>query len=67
MKDEIVVKIGSPHTEILEALIPFFGQDKSEVLKNVAIRWMEEHIGSESTKRLEEIGAIKGLSSEKPI
>ncbi len=60
MKEKIVVEMDRIHAEMVEALIPFFGQDKSEVLRNVAIRWMEEHIGTDAFKRLEEIGAIKG-------
>ena len=64
MKEGIKVKMDKLHTEMLEALTPFFGKDNGEVLKNIAIRWMEEHIGTEAIEKLEEIGAVKGFRTE---
>ncbi len=61
-EEVIKVKFDKPHIEILESLKPFYGKDNSEILKNIAIRWMEENIGTEKIKKLTEIGAIRGVS-----
>lgn len=61
MKKVIKVTMGRLHNEMIGALVPFYGKNDAEVLKNIAIRWMEEHIGSESMKKLDELGVIKGF------
>lgn len=59
----IKVKMDKPHIEILDSLIPFYGKDCNEVIRNISIRWMEENIGTEKIRKLTEIGAIRGISA----
>jgi len=55
---EIKTNFEDIHIQILESLIPFYGKDKSEVLKTIALRWIEENIGTEKIIKMNEIGAI---------
>lgn len=55
---EIKTELEEIHIQILESLIPFYGKDKSEVLKNIVLRWIEENIGTEKIIKMNEIGAI---------
>jgi len=58
----IYVKLDDVHAQIIESMIPFFGKDSAEVMKNITIRWIEENIGSEKITKLTEIGAIRGIT-----
>lgn len=44
MREEITAKFDDVHVRIIKSLIPFYGSTEAEVLKNIAIRWMEQNI-----------------------
>lgn len=55
MEKEIVVKVEQCHLDIFSKLRPWFGKDESEVIRNLAVRWVESNIGNENVVNLIEI------------
>lgn len=44
MSEEIKIKFNDVHVRIIKSLMPFYGDTEAEVVKNIAIRWMEQNI-----------------------
>lgn len=57
MSDEnnIETNFDEVHLRILDSLQPFYGKDRSEVVRNLVIRWIEQN-----TETIERIKTIAG-------
>ena len=46
MEKEVKIKVEECHLAIFEQLTPFFGKNEGEVIKNLALRWVEANIAN---------------------
>ena len=53
------VRLDDIHLKILERLTPFYGSTPAEVIRNIMLMWLHEHLGGDTIKELERIKAIK--------
>ena len=45
MKDEVVsVRLEKTHRELFKQFMPYFGSSEGEVMRNLALRWIENNI-----------------------
>lgn len=52
----IEIELDDCHIKILDSLQPFYGKDRSEVINNIVIRWIEQNIQlAENIKKLTKI------------
>lgn len=64
MKSEVVsVRLERKHKDLFQQLIPHFGSTEGEVIRNLAIRWLENHISDPNLEIMADCGLIqKGFS-----
>ena len=53
------IKLDDVHWRIIRGLQPFYGNSEPEVVRNIVLMWLNENIGSEAIRKLEELGAIQ--------
>lgn len=55
MSDEnnIETEFDDVHLKIIDALQPFYGKNRSEVVRNLVVRWMEQNL--ETIERIKTI------------
>ncbi|MBR9701873.1 hypothetical protein GOV13_03045 [Candidatus Pacearchaeota archaeon] len=59
VKNKVVnVRIEEVHKEIFEKLKPYFGSSTGEVIRNLALRWVETNIANENIVDLAKRGVI---------
>jgi len=45
MKNEVIsVRVEETHKEIFQQFMPYFGSSEGEVMRNLALRWIESNI-----------------------
>ena len=45
MKDEVVsIRLEKTHKELFKQFMPYFGSSEGEVIRNLALRWVESNI-----------------------
>lgn len=45
MKDEVVsIRLERTHRELFQDFMPYFGSSEGEVIRNLALRWIESNI-----------------------
>ena len=52
------IKLDEVHWQIVNGLIPFYGNSEPEVIRTIVMMWINENIGSEAIKKLENLKAI---------
>lgn len=59
MKDEVIsVRIEKLHRDLLKKFIPYFGSSEGEVMRNLALRWVESNITNPNIVDLAKRGLI---------
>ena len=52
------IRIDDIHWKLIRGLMPFYGSNETEVVRNLLIMWLDQNIGSDKIKNLEELGAL---------
>jgi len=52
------VKLDEIHWQIIQGLIPFYGNSEPEVIRTIVMMWLHENIGSDAMQKLENLKAI---------
>ena len=47
------------HWEMINGLTPFYGSTGAEVVRNIVLMWLNENIGNDTIKKLEDMKVIK--------
>ncbi len=50
-KGQVAVALDTVHLELIDDLQPFFGNSRSEVIRNIVINWLKDEIGLEGLKK----------------
>lgn len=59
MKDEVVsVRLEKTHRELFQQFMPYFGSSEGEVMRNLALRWIETNITNSNIVDLARRGII---------
>jgi len=52
------IRLDDIHWKMINGLIPFYGSNNAEVLRTIVIMWLDQNIGPDKIKKLEELHAI---------
>jgi hypothetical protein len=52
------VKLDDVHWQIVQGLIPFYGNSEPEVIRTIVMMWIHDNIGSDAIQKLENLKAI---------
>jgi len=58
------VKLDKVHWQIVNGLIPFYGNSEPEVVRTIVMMWINDNIGSDAIQKLEKLKAINPGSKE---
>lgn len=59
MKDEVIsVRIEKRHRDLFKQFMPYFGSSEGEVLRNLALRWVESNMTNPNIVDLAKRGFI---------
>lgn len=58
-KREKSIRLDEIHWKLINRLTPFYGSTEAEVIRNIVLMWLHQNLGSETIKKLEEMGAIQ--------
>ncbi len=50
-KGQVAVGLDAVHLELIDDLRPFYGNSRSEVIRNIIIDWLEAKYGLEGLKK----------------
>jgi len=57
VKDEIIsIRLEKTHRELFTKFMPYFGSSEGEVIRNLALRWIETNITNPNIVDLAKIG-----------
>lgn len=60
MKNEVVsIRLEKTHKELFQKFIPYFGSSEGEVVRNLALRWIESNITEPNIVDLAKRGLIQ--------
>ena len=60
MKTEVIsVRVEETHKELFQQFMPYFGSSEGEVIRNLALRWIESKITDPNVIDLASRGLIK--------
>ena len=52
------IRLDEIHWGLIRGLTPFYGSNEVEVIRTLLIMWLDQNIGSDAIKKLEELGAV---------
>jgi hypothetical protein len=52
------IKLDDVHWQIVNKLMPFYGNSESEVVRTIVMMWIHDNIGSDAIRKLEELNAV---------
>lgn len=59
MKDEVVsIRLERTHKELFQQFMPYFGSSEGEVIRNLALRWIEGNITNPNIADLAKRGLL---------
>lgn len=53
------IRLDEIHWKIIKGLIPFYGSNEGEVIRNIILMWLHENLGKETLNKLEKLNIIK--------
>ncbi|MBE0522242.1 MAG: hypothetical protein IBX39_08285 [Candidatus Methanoperedenaceae archaeon] len=53
------IRMDIVHWEIINGLTPFYGSTEAEVVRNIVLVWLNENIGNDTIKKLQDMKVIK--------
>ena len=53
------IRMDSIHWDIINGLTPFYGSTEAEVVRNIVLIWLNNNIGNDTIKKLEDMKVIK--------
>lgn len=64
-KDNVIpVRLEDAHKKIFEQFKPFFGTSNGEVIRNLALRWIESNIANPNIIELDKLGAVNIIKKQ---
>jgi hypothetical protein len=52
------IRLDDIHWELIRGLIPFYGTNEPEVVRNIVVMWLHENISGKSIEKLSQLKAI---------